>query len=127
MCVKPGNGKSLSPNSLYSSMKGSYSKSELFRKYNQLNISSYQGSETSISQGIKGAFARARAPLIKVEKENKKQNIISMLFFCEMGLAEHNPSNPLKAIHSELEYEQNKNKICNSWYIELEIRCLKNG
>ena len=33
ICGKPGTGKSLSVNSLYSSMKGSYSKSQLFRKY----------------------------------------------------------------------------------------------
>ena len=111
ICGKPGTGKSLSVNSLYSSMKGNYSKSKLFRQYKQLYISSYQGSETSTSQGIKEAFARARAPLIKLEKENKEQNIISMLFFDEMGLAEKSKNNPLKAIHSELEYDQNKYKI----------------
>ena len=111
ICGKPGTGKSLSVNSLYSSMKGIYSKSKLFRQYKQLYISSYQGSETSTSQGIKEAFARARAPLIKLERENKEQNIISMLFFDEMGLAEKSKNNPLKAIHSELEYDQNKYKI----------------
>ena len=31
-----------------------------------------------------------------------------MIYFDEMGLAEHSPNNPLKVIHSELEYEQNE-------------------
>ena len=49
--------------------------------------------------------------MIKLEKENKEQNITLMLFFDEMGLAEKSPNNPLKAIHSELEYDENKYKI----------------
>ena len=31
-----------------------------------------------------------------------------MIFFDEMGLAEHSPNNPLKVIHSQLEYDQNE-------------------
>ena len=31
-----------------------------------------------------------------------------MIFFDEMGLAEHSPNNPLKVIHSALEYDQNE-------------------
>jgi hypothetical protein len=31
-----------------------------------------------------------------------------MIFFDEMGLAEHSPNNPLKVIHSELEYDLNE-------------------
>ena len=71
----------------------------------------------------KRSFARARAPLIKLEKENKKQNILSIIFFCEMRLVEHSPNNPLKAIYSELEYEQNKYKIAivgiSNWKLDV--------
>ena len=31
-----------------------------------------------------------------------------MIYFDEMGLAEHSPNNPLKVIHSQLEYDENK-------------------
>ena len=31
-----------------------------------------------------------------------------MIYFDEMGLAEHSPNNPLKVIHSELEYDLNE-------------------
>ena len=36
-----------------------------------------------------------------------------MIFFDEMGLAEYSPNNPLKVIHSELEYDLNEgdNKV----------------
>jgi hypothetical protein len=54
-------------------------------EYMKLYISSYQGSETSTSQGIKEAFAGDRTPLINLEKENKEQNIILMLFFMRWG------------------------------------------
>ena len=39
--------------------------------------------------------------------------VISMVFIDEMGLAEHSSNNPLKVLHSELEYDLNegRNKI----------------
>jgi hypothetical protein len=65
-------------------------------EYKKLYISSYQGSEASTSQRVKEAFERYRTPLIKLEKENKEQNTILMLFFDEMGLSEHRSNYPLK-------------------------------
>lgn len=45
-----------------------------------------------------------------------------MLFFDEMGLAERSPNNPLKALHEELEYSQNEDKIAfiaiSNWKID---------
>ena len=40
-------------------------------------------------------------------KENKenKETILPVIYFDEMGLAEESPHNPLKVIHSELEYD----------------------
>ena len=34
-----------------------------------------------------------------------------MIYFDEMGLAEISPNNPLKVIHSQLEYDENEDKI----------------
>ena len=39
------------------------------------------------------------------------ENIISLLYFDEMGLAEISPNNPLKVIHYELEFDDNEQKI----------------
>ena len=40
-----------------------------------------------------------------------KDDIISLVYFDEMGLAEESPNNPLKVIHSELEYDDNELKV----------------
>ena len=83
-------------------------------------MSSFQGSMGSTSKGVKSVFKKARNILKNVNKENEenkknkeksssdKEEIISMIFFDEMGLAEHSPNNPLKVIHSELEYDLNE-------------------
>ena len=34
-----------------------------------------------------------------------------MIYFDEMGLAEVSPNNPLKVIHSQLEYDENEDKV----------------
>ena len=59
-------------------------------------------------------FDKARETLRQLkenqDKDKNKNNekIISLIYFDEMGLAEHSPNNPLKVIHSELEYDQNE-------------------
>ena len=53
---------------------------------------------------MKAIFDKARE--ILKAKENKEK--ISTIYFDEMGLAEHSPYNPLKVIHSELEYDLNE-------------------
>ena len=72
-------------------------------------MTSYQGSMGSTSKGVKNVFRIARNKL-KSAKEQRNQNeeVISMIFFDELGLAEHSPNNPLKVIHSELEYDLNE-------------------
>ena len=53
-----------------------------------------------------------------------------MIFFDEMGLEERSPNNPLKAIHSQLEYDDNEFKIAfigiYNWKIDASKmnRCL---
>ena len=114
----PGCSKSLSVQLIYNSMKGSASKNSLFKILPKLIINSYQGSMGSTSQGVKNIFNKARDILKIYNKGNEnningKEEIISMIFFDEMGLAEHSPNNPLKVIHSELEYDLNEkeNKV----------------
>ena len=132
---KPGEGKSLTIQTINQTMKGIYSKSELFKEYPQLFMNNYQGSDTSTSQGIIETFDKARAyarnQLKKLSKEGeKKEKFIAMIFFDEMGLTERSPNNPLKAIHSQLEYDDNEFKIAfvgiSNWKIDASKmnRCL---
>ena len=60
ICGKAGCSKSLSFSLLFQSMKGEYSKSELFKKYPSLYVTSYQGSLTSSSNEIKTIFESAK-------------------------------------------------------------------
>ena len=104
---KPGCSKSLSVQLINKSMKGSSSNSPLFRTLPRIILNSYQGSMGSTSQGVKKIFDLARKKFTNLKEEDKKNNI-SMIYFDEMGLAEHSPNNPLKVIHSELEYDLNE-------------------
>ena len=103
---KPGCSKSLSVQLIYKSMKGPISKNELFKDLPKLVLFPYQGSLGSTSEGVEQIFKRAQNGLKRFKEENK--NCISMIFFDEMGLAENSPNNPLKVIHSELEYDSKK-------------------
>ena len=104
---KPGCSKSLSVQLINKSMKGTSSNSLIFKQFPKIILNSYQGSMASTSEGIKKIFKKARR-IIKRLKEDDKKNNISMIYFDEMGLAEHSPNNPLKVIHSELEYDLNE-------------------
>jgi len=104
---KPGCSKSLSVQLINKAMKGSSSNNPLFKQFPKIILNSYQGSMGSTSQGVEKVFKKARKALENLSAEDKKNNI-SMIFFDEMGLAEHSPNNPLKVIHSELEYDLNE-------------------
>ena len=106
MCGKPGTSKSLSFQILYDSMKGERSENNFFKSYPEVLIFSYQGSKTSTSEGVQKVFNKAK----KTAKE-LKENIIPVIYFDEMGLAEESPHNPLKVIHAELEYDDQEQKI----------------
>ena len=71
----------------------------------------YQGSERSTSEGIERIFDYAEK-LAKVSEETNSQantgqvrKAIPVVVFDEIGLAELSPSNPLKVLHSRLEFE----------------------
>ena len=105
-------------------MKGKTSNNPFFKKFPKMYIGTYQGALNSNSQGVKEVFEKAKK-ILEVD-ENKEK--ISTFYFDEMGLAEHSPHNPLKVIHSELEYDNNniekKNSLCR--YIKLAFRFCKN-
>ena len=101
---KPGCSKSLSIQLINNAMKGKMSKNIFFKQYPKMYVSTYQGSVNSTSEGVKAIFDKGREILRVSEKKDK----ISTIYFDEMGLAEHSPHNPLKVIHSELEYDLNE-------------------
>ena len=67
---------------------------------------SYQVSLASTSKSVLKIFNNARY-IIKNNKEN--ENIISMVYFDEMSLM--SKYNPLKGIHSQIEYNENEIKV----------------
>lgn len=87
-------------------MKGENSDNILFKTLPKLILNSYQGSLGSTSRGILNIFRKARQFLEKKTDEN----LLKMIYFDEMSLAEHSPNNTLQIIHSELEYDLNKGK-----------------
>ena len=105
---KPGCSKSLSAQLIFKSMNGKDSSNTFFQYFPKVFTKSYQGSLTSDSKGILKIFKRARKSL---EDERLRDQIISLIYFDEMGLAEISINNPLKVIHSELEYDDNKEKV----------------
>ena len=111
ICGKPGCSKSLSIQLLYKAMRGDSSDDDFFRKIPRLFMNSYQGSLTSTSKGVLNIFKKARDVIRGSNNKENKDSIISMIYFDEIGLAEIAKSNPLKVIHSQLEYDENKDKI----------------
>ena len=107
ICGKPGCSKSLSVQLLFKAMKGEDSESKFFKKLPKIYLNSFQGSLNSTSKGVLNVFEKAR----KIIKNNKNKNIISTVYFDEMGLAEISKNNPLKVIHSQLEYDENEDKV----------------
>ena len=109
---KPGCSKSLSVQLLFKSMKGEDSEFAIFKNLPKLYYNAYQGALSSTSQGILKIFQKARRILRQLD-DKQLEKVISMVYIDEMGLAEHSPNNPLKVLHSELEYDLNegRNKV----------------
>ena len=104
-------------------MKGKYSDSDFFKLYPSIIRSCFQGSITTTSRGVLNIFRIAKEKLesfIKEKGENnnkkneskiKKNELpISLIFFEELGLAEKSKDNPLKVLHSKLEYDDTISK-----------------
>ena len=103
ICGKPGNSKTLSVQLLLDNMKGKSSLNEFFKNpdYKEVMPYFFQGSTTCTSKGVLKAFEKAR------NFSSKNEEMLSLVFFDEMGLAEESNDNPLKVLHAELEREDN--------------------
>ena len=99
---KPGTGKSLSFQILFNTLKGENSESIMFRDRGKLYRYYYQGSDTSIAEGIEQVFAKA----LNAKKNDPNSKNINLVFFDEMGLVERSSNNPLKVIHFLLEKDE---------------------
>jgi hypothetical protein len=98
---KPGCSKSLSLQLINANLRGPDSKSEYFRRLPSVYMVSYQGSESSTSEGISAVFQKAQ----KYREHNAADhsNVIPVVLLDEVGLAEASKYNPLKVLHSLLE------------------------
>ncbi|XP_028395861.1 uncharacterized protein LOC114519890 [Dendronephthya gigantea] len=94
---KPGCSKSLSIQLIRSNLRGRDSQDPWFKKLPQLYVVSYQGSESSTSEGIIKVFEKAQ----KYKSHNK--DVLPVVLLDEVGLAENSKYNPLKVLHSLLE------------------------
>ncbi|WAR10217.1 R213A-like protein [Mya arenaria] len=96
---KPGCSKSLAMQIIRSNLRGKDSKDVFFRTLPQLYCVSFQGSESSTSEGIIKVFEKAE----NYQKSNRRDDVFSVVLFDEIGLAEISRFNPLKVLHSLLE------------------------
>jgi hypothetical protein len=96
---KPGCSKSLSLQLINANLRGPDSKSDFFRRMPSVYMVSYQGSESSTSEGISAVFQKAQ----KYREHNTDSNVIPVVLLDEVGLAEASKYNPLKVLHSLLE------------------------
>ena len=111
---KPGTGKSLSAQLIYNSMKGEYSKNEFFKKYSPIIQIYFQGSKSTRPEDVTELFNKAEnlyKSYIKIKKKDDAVPIY-MILFDELGLAEKAPTNPLKVLHSKLEYDGKNEGVC---------------
>ena len=123
---KPGTGKSLSAQLICNCMKGEYSKKKdqnpsFFSKYPLVNQKYFQGSDSSTPEDVEELFKKTEQLYNSCKKDieekrkvmdNLIQTPIYMILFDELGLAEKSPTNPLKVLHSKLEYTGKTDGIC---------------
>jgi hypothetical protein len=101
LCGKPGCSKSSAIQIVISNLKGKRSEQVYFRSLPELVAISYQGSQNCTSESIINVFQRAK----KYLKSKSATELLPVVVFDEIGLAELSPHNPLKVLHSELEVE----------------------
>jgi hypothetical protein len=105
ICGKPGCSKTLSIQLLTSSLRGKESLDLWFRSLPGIFTVTYQGSESSTSEGIYSVFEKAKQIAFIYSSNNPNNTVIPLIVFDEMGLAEISKNNPLKVLHSLLEID----------------------
>ncbi|CAF5105465.1 unnamed protein product, partial [Rotaria sp. Silwood1] len=83
-------------------LKGKKSKNVYFQQLPMLIPVSYQGSQNCTSESVFRVFERANR---YIEEKQINEQLLSVIVFDEIGLAELSPHNPLKVLHSELEVD----------------------
>ncbi|CAF1067010.1 unnamed protein product [Rotaria sordida] len=104
LCGKPGCSKTSAVQIVLNNIKGKKSNDKYFQTLPELRPVSYQGSKTCTSESIEKVFERAK----KINEIKSETNLLSVIVFDEIGLAEFSPYNPLKVLHAELEIENCK-------------------
>eukprot|EP00808_Paulinella_micropora_P029016 g81951.t1 len=92
---KPGCSKSLSMRLIRDNLRGPGSRDWYFRKLPHVYVVSYQGSQSSTSEGIQKVFKKAQ--------DYVEPGVLPVVLLDEVGLAEISKNNPLKVLHSLLE------------------------
>ena len=101
ICGKPGCSKSLAIQLIISNLRGDKSREPYFKTLQEIQIVSFQGSDSCTSEGIQKVFEKAKRFL-------KSDHLLPVVLFDEIGLAEISRHNPLKILHSLLENENRK-------------------
>ncbi|CAF3798071.1 unnamed protein product, partial [Rotaria sp. Silwood1] len=101
LCGKPGCSKTSAIQIVISNLKGKRSEQLYCRTLPELIAVSYQGSQNCTSESIINVFQRAK----KYLKAKSTTELLPVVVFDEIGLAELSPHNPLKVLHSELEVD----------------------
>ncbi|CAF4547985.1 unnamed protein product, partial [Rotaria magnacalcarata] len=99
MCGKPGTSKTLAANIVLNNLKGKRSNELFFQNLPELISVPYQGSKNCTSESVLKLFERADRYL----GAEGNTDILPVIVFDEIGLADLSPHNPLKVLHSKLE------------------------
>ncbi|KAM9432008.1 E3 ubiquitin-protein ligase rnf213-alpha-like [Clarias gariepinus] len=97
---KPGSSKSLSKTIAAHAMQGKASPNDLFKKYKQAQLASFQCSPHSTPDGIISIFRQCA----QFQYKKNLNEFVAVVVLDEIGLAEDSPKMPLKTLHPLLEY-----------------------
>ena len=93
-------------------MKGEYSKKEFFKNYPKIDQKYFQGSKNTSPEDVEELFRQSEELCTIYKTRSDKSVPICLILFDELGLADQSKTNPLKVLHSKLEYEGKKEGIC---------------
>ncbi|XP_043109399.1 E3 ubiquitin-protein ligase rnf213-beta isoform X2 [Puntigrus tetrazona] len=96
---KPGSSKSLAKTVVADAMQRQASHCDLFKKFKEVHMVSFQCSPHSSPEGIIGTFRNCA----RFQKDKNLDEYVSVVVLDEIGLAEDSPKMPLKTLHPLLE------------------------
>uniref|UniRef100_A0A9J7YJS3 RING-type E3 ubiquitin transferase n=1 Tax=Cyprinus carpio carpio TaxID=630221 RepID=A0A9J7YJS3_CYPCA len=96
---KPGSSKSLAKTVIADAMQRQASHCDLFKKFKEVHMVSFQCSPHSSPEGIIGTFRNCA----RFQKDKNLDEYVSVVVLDEIGLAEDSPQMPLKTLHPLLE------------------------